>query len=419
MEKKDWKIAIVGAGVSGLVAALELERQGYAPIIYEKSDRVGGRVKTDVVDGHQLDHGFQVLLDAYPMARKYLDYEALQLQRFYPGAHIYAKGNKKTMGDGLRKPSLLWATLTSGIATPSDAYKIGQLQSHLKKKDIAQIFGTEETTTLAYLQKKGFSPGIIAQFFRPFFTGIFLEPNLETSSRMFEFVFKMFASGYATLPKAGIGEIPKQLASRLKSTKLEFGKEIVACEDNLLFFGEGKKRFDYIILATEAAPLVSNMRNQGILWRTCNTLYFTMKRPADTRPLIGLIADDGALVNNIFVHTNLETAFQGEDALLSVTIVKAHGLTEYELIHRVKAELLEHCGLDGLTYLKTYAIPKALPALKGLQGTIFPTETRLTNSIFLAGDYLLNGSLNAAMLSGEQAAQGLVEVIEKGVIGPK
>ncbi len=415
MEKKDWKIAIVGAGVSGLVAALELEREGYAPVIYEKSDRVGGRVKTDILDGYQLDHGFQVLLDAYPMARKYLDYKALQLQRFYPGAHIYTNGSRKTVGDGLRKPSLLWATLTSGIANLSDAYRLAQLNGHLKKKDIPTIFESEETTTLAYLQDKGFSANIIEKFFRPFFSGIFLEPNLETSSRMFQFVFKMFGSGYATLPKAGIGEIPKQLASRLKSTKLEFGKEIVSCEDNLLFFADGKKRFDFMILATEASALVPNMRNQGISWRSCDTLYFTMKKPTDTQPLIGLIADDHALVNNIFIHTHLETKTQGDDALLSVTVIKAHGLTEYELIHRVKAELGELCGLDGLTYLKTYTIKNALPMVKDPRGAVFATETRLTNSLFLAGDYLLNGSLNAAMLSGEKAAQGLVEVIEKGI----
>ena len=58
MEKKSTKIAIIGAGISGLVAALILEKGGYVPTIYETSDRVGGRVKTDVVEGYQLDHGY-------------------------------------------------------------------------------------------------------------------------------------------------------------------------------------------------------------------------------------------------------------------------------------------------------------------------------------------------------------------------
>jgi protoporphyrinogen oxidase len=417
MEKKDYKIAIVGAGVSGLIAALELEKAGYAPTIYERTNSVGGRVKTDMVDGYQLDHGFQVLLDAYPMARKYLDYTALELQRFLPGAHIYSRGARKTLGDPLRKPSLMWETLSSGIGTLSDKYKILKLNTDLKKKDLTTIFDAEETSTLVYLQEKGFSNDIIQQFFRPFFTGIFLEPNLDTSSRMFEFVYKMFGQGYATLPKGGIGEVPKQLASRLKYTKIELQKVIKTCEDNILFFDDGtKKRFDFIILATDAAPLVGNMRNQALTWRSCDTLYFTFKNTHDTRPLIGLIANQESLVNNIFVHTNLKTMQRGKGDLLSVTVVKNHDLSEYELIHKVKEELLQECGLEDLTYLKTYSIKKALPVLSGLQGTIFPTETRLTNTIFLAGDYLLNGSLNAAMQSGENAAKGLVEVLEKGIL---
>ena len=61
MDQKDFKIYIVGAGVSGLVAAQVLENQGYQPVILEASDRAGGRVKTDIKKGFQLDHGFQVV----------------------------------------------------------------------------------------------------------------------------------------------------------------------------------------------------------------------------------------------------------------------------------------------------------------------------------------------------------------------
>ncbi|HSF56008.1 MAG TPA: FAD/NAD(P)-binding protein, partial [Algoriphagus sp.] len=78
------KIYIIGAGLSGLVAALELEKSGFTPIILEASDRIGGRMKTDEVDGFLLDHGFQVLNTAYPEAKKYLDFQALNLKYFDP-----------------------------------------------------------------------------------------------------------------------------------------------------------------------------------------------------------------------------------------------------------------------------------------------------------------------------------------------
>ena len=124
MKNEDYKIHIIGAGISGLIAAKVLEDNGYHPIIIEATDRVGGRVKTDLVNGYQLDHGFQVLLTAYPAAKKYLDFDALQLQHFVSGAAIFDNGNQKILGDPLRDMSLLFPTLFSGIGSISDKLKV-------------------------------------------------------------------------------------------------------------------------------------------------------------------------------------------------------------------------------------------------------------------------------------------------------
>ena len=411
--ENDLKIAIVGAGISGLIAAQVLENNGFAPVIYEKTNSVGGRVKTDVMDGYQLDHGFQVLLDAYPMANKYLDYKALELQKFLPGAVIYKSGKKVIIGDPLRKLSLLFPTLTSGIGSLSDKYQILKLNTELKKKSIDAIFKDTEITTMNYLKNRGFSDDIIASFFKPFFTGIFLEEELATSSRMFQFVYKMFGMGSATLPKAGIGAIPKQLANNLKKTKIIFNTALESCEDGKLMFKDGStKRVDYTIIATESSALVKNMRNQKVQWKSCQTLYFTTPKFSDSKPLIGLVTKKDAFINNIFFHKTLETESSGPEELLSVTVVKNHDLSESELITQVKKELQTECNITDVKYLKTYNINKALPDLTNITASISSTETRLTDTIFLAGDYLVNGSLNAAMTSGENAALGLVETVK-------
>jgi len=201
MEKKDYKIHIVSAGVSGLVAAIVLEQNGYSPILIEATDKVGGRVKTDIVDGYRLDHGFQVLLTAYPVAKKYLDFEALDLQQFLPGACIFKEGKQKIIGNPFRNVSLLFSTIFSGIGTFSDKIKILKLNKLLKKKSIDEIFAAKEKSTLTYLIDLGFSFAIINDFFKPFFSGIFLENKLETSSRMFEFIYKIFGEGHAAIPK--------------------------------------------------------------------------------------------------------------------------------------------------------------------------------------------------------------------------
>ena len=124
MEKSAYKIHIIGAGISGLIAAQILENHGYHPTIIEASSTVGGRVKSDVFKEYTLDHGFQVLLTSYPAAKKYLDYKALDLQKLLPGATIFKHGKAQTIGDPLRNISLLFPTLRSSIGKFSDKLKI-------------------------------------------------------------------------------------------------------------------------------------------------------------------------------------------------------------------------------------------------------------------------------------------------------
>jgi protoporphyrinogen oxidase len=415
MKRENYKIHIIGAGVSGLIAAKTLEAQGYKPVIIEASSEVGGRVKTDIVDGFQLDHGFQVLLDAYPLAQKHLNFKDLNLQKFIPGATIFRDGKSQTIGDPLRDISLLFSTRTASIGNFGDKLKVLKLNSALKKKSLSSIFAEEETTTLNYLQSRGFSVGMINDFFKPFFSGIFLEPNLETSSRMFEFVYKMFGEGHATLPQGGIGEIPKQLKSQLSNTLFIFDTKIAEVNDDHIITNDGK-RMDthFTIIATDASELVKSL-NQGNNWKSCENLYFKTKIRVLDKPIIGLIADNNALINNIFFHNTFEINSKGDDELLSVTVLKEHRLGDNELIKQVQIELESFCNIKDTIFLKRYQIKKALPELTNLCNDCLPTETQLKPTIFLAGDQLLNGSLNAAMLSGERASEGLMLALEAGL----
>ncbi|MHA7056260.1 protoporphyrinogen/coproporphyrinogen oxidase [Aquimarina sp. M1] len=417
MRKEAYKIHIIGAGISGLIAAQVLENYGYTPVILEATNRAGGRVKTDIIDGYQLDHGFQVLLTAYPAAQKYLDFEKLSLQKFLSGASIFTDGKLKTIGDPLRSPSLLIPTLFSNIGNFSDKIKVLRLNTLLKKKSIAAIFKENETTTLKYLQSYGFSEEMVHNFFRPFFSGIFLEPDLETSSRMFQFVYKMFGEGYATLPKNGIEEIVRQLTSKLNKTKFLYNTSAKQVIDGSVSLDSGDElKSDFTIVATQAHSLITNLNNQEMDWKSCDTLYFEVDHKVIDKPLIGLIADNEALINNIFYHTSLKTSGTANKELLSVTVVKEHQLDEKELIAKVVKELDQFCGITGCRFIKRYHIKNALPKLQNLQYELSETETKLTSRIFLAGDQLLNGSLNAAMISGERAALGIIKTLEDGLI---
>lgn len=364
MNKKDLKIHIIGAGVSGLIAARVLEDYGFCPVIIEATDRVGGRVKTDLTEGYQLDHGFQVLLTAYPAAKKHLDYKALELQNFLPGASIFSSNGQKIIGDPLRSPCLLFSTLFSGIGTLRDKFKILKLNLYLKKKSLTSIFAENEQTTHSYLTNLGFSDEIITNFFKPFFSGIFLETKLETSSRMFEFVYKMFGEGHATLPKSGIEAIPKQLLENLKTTIIKYNTKVETLKETEIILTNGTcLESDYTIIASEASELVRNLNSQSINWKSCVTLYFETETRVINKQLIGLISKPGSLVNNIFYNSSLKMRSKPASELLSVTVIDTQSLPHEALVEAVKEELLSYCGIKTTKLIKIYDVPKALPKL--------------------------------------------------------
>ncbi len=410
MNKKNYKVYIIGAGVSGLVAAQVLENNGYHPTIIEATDRVGGRVKTDIVGGYQLDHGFQVLLTAYPAAHKYLNLDALDLQEILPGASIFKDRSQKIIGDPLRDKSFLFSTIFSGIGNLSDKLKILKLNKLLKEKKIVDIFKDKEQTTLSYLSDFGFSNKMITDFFIPFFSGIFLEPKLDTSSRMFEFVYKMFGEGYASIPKGGIEEIPKQLKQNLKNTSFLFNTKVASINDQEIVLDDNSKlSADAIIIATNTNNFIPTKNT--VQWKSCHTLYFETENRIIDKKLIGLISAKETLINNIFYPTSLENTKKSTKELLSVTVVDSQGYSNGQLTRYVKNELQEYCGIFSPKLIKHYDIPNALPNLKNLKYDIEPAQTQLTDKVYVAGDTQVNGSLNASMISGEKAAMGVIDML--------
>ena len=199
-----------------------------------------------------------------------------------PGASIFKAHRQSIIGDPLRDISLLISTLFSGIGSISDKIKILKLNHEIKKKSLTDIFSEKEQTTISYLRELGFSKQILNDFFIPFFSGIFLENQLETSSRMFEFVYKMFGEGHAAIPKAGMEAIPKQLLNNLKTTTFQYNTKVATVEEGKITLKNGRKlESDFTILTIPANSLVSNIKKQSIEWRSCVTLYFETNDKSD------------------------------------------------------------------------------------------------------------------------------------------
>ncbi|MGW8282939.1 MAG: NAD(P)/FAD-dependent oxidoreductase, partial [Gemmatimonadota bacterium] len=257
MADRDADVLIAGAGLAGLVCARKLIRAGLEPLVLEASDAPGGRVRTDEVDGFRLDRGFQVLLTAYPVTRQILDYDRLDLRPFEPGALLRMDGGFHRIADPFRRPGAVPATLRAPVGTFGDKLRVARLALSLRRDSVEEILTRDESTTRERLEALGFSPRVVEAFFRPFLGGVFLDAELATSSRMFEFVFKMFGAGPVAVPAAGMGAISGQLADGLGSDTLRTGAPVASVTRDSVTLESGERLTGKaVVVATEGRTAV-------------------------------------------------------------------------------------------------------------------------------------------------------------------
>lgn len=408
---KDTDVIIIGAGLAGLTAAIHLQQKGKSVLVLEAADRPGGRIKTDEVDGYLLDRGFQVLLAAYPETREMLDYDALKLHSFLPGAMVMNEKGTFEVLDPSRVPTAAFKTLFSEVGSLKDKFKMLGLKNKLKSKSLEEIFSQQEISTLAVIEEYGFSEKILRNFFQPFMAGIFLENELTTSRREFDFVFKMFSSGDTSIPEKGMEMIPKQLAAKLKEGTILCNKRVKSIQDQRITTSEGEEfTAPVILLATEPNSLLSsylpeNQKKKKYQSTTC--VYLTAERSPITKPIIALNAKGSRLVNNLCVMNEISAAYapQGKN-LLSASINGFIQMSDEELTLQIKKELSQWFGkqTEDWVHLKTYRIGYALPNQDTVKHEVNPDRLKLREGLYAAGDYWLNGSINAAMRSGRIAA---------------
>jgi phytoene dehydrogenase-like protein len=407
-------ITIIGAGISGLSAGLHLHRKGFSVKIIEASDRAGGRIKTDVIDGFRLDRGFQVLLTSYPEAKMLLDYEALQLKTFLPGATVLYDGGQFEIADPFRRPSALLATVFAPVGSLKDKINTFVLKQKLIRKSIKGIFLQQQKSSLEQLKDYGFSSKMINRFFQPFFSGIFLENKLETPNRMFDFVMKMFSEGDAAIPKLGMEEIPKQLASQLPADTFLYHTKVVDIKENSIFTSSGTEiKSDIIIVATEANDLISKLKsNVETLHRSVTNVYFQANTAPSNKAVVILNASEKKkVINNFTVMTNVSTAYApAGKVLISVSCNGIVDLSEQELTDVIKTELQPWFGkqVQAWSHLKTYKVKYALPNLTVLKDDLTIADMKINDNLYCCGDHLLNGSINAAMKSGRLVADLII-----------
>jgi len=406
-------VIIVGAGLAGLAAAVHLHRQGRKVLLLEASDRAGGRIKTDSYEGFLLDRGFQVLLTAYPETKALLNYNDLQLKKMLPGATVLHDGGSFEIADPFRRPLAAFATLFAPVGTLKDKINTLWLKNKLQKLTIDEIFEQPEQTTRKQLTDYGFSPKMIQRFYVPFLSGIFLENELKTSRRMFDFVMKMFSDGDVAIPALGMEEIPKQLVAMLPEGSIQCHTKVTAIDGNKITIEDGTVfEANQILLATTANALTQKyFSKQKMTSHQVTNIYFeAIEAPTRKAVVILNASTQKKWVNNLTVISNVSKAYAPKGKMLiSVSYNGIPTVDDATLAENMKQELKQWYGekVNSWRMLKAYRIEYALPTQESVRNEIAVSEIKISDTLFICGDNLLNGSINAALKTGRLAAEAM------------
>lgn len=357
-------VVVVGAGLSGLACARELVRQGLRPVVLEASQRTGGRIGSDFRDGFILDRAFQVLQTWYPEARRQLDFAALDLRPFYPGALVRHGGRFHRVSDVWRRPQAMLEMLRSPVGTLGDKRRLLDLRNRALAGSLADLYGREETSAPRLLRQLGFSDRIIRRFFIPFFAGVFFEPGLEVSSRTFEFIFRAFAAGDTALPARGMQAIPDQLSAALPEGTVELGQHVTAVTPHGVTTADGRHlEASAVVLAADVTATARLLGRPPPPTRGTTCFHYAAERPPFDEPVLVLSTEDGGPVNSLLCPSNLSRRYAPPGAALVTVNVFRAADDPGAMEAAVRSQLRRWYGpaVDRWHLVATYALPAALP----------------------------------------------------------
>lgn len=408
-------VLIIGAGVAGLCCARVLRDAGIDCLVLEASDDVGGRIRTDKVEDFLLDRGFQVYLTRYPETARFLDLGQLTLNRFEPGAMIHTDDGWQKVLDPRRRPERVLSSALAKVGTLTDKITTVAHVANVRRGDPYALLERPQTSTLEHLRHRGFSEAIIGRFFRPFYAGIFLEPDLDTSSRFFDFTFRMFAEGDTVLPTGGMQVIPRAIAAALPKNTVRLKQFVWRLEGTTAVMGDGERiagRAVVVAADADTATTLLGAARETTRWNGTACVYFVAPSSPLDEPLLALNGTGRGIINHLCVPTDVAPSYGPPGrSLISVSTVGVPELTDESLLQLLRDELLDWFGESTRSWrhLRTYRIPRALPSRTPAEFVTPHQPVRVRPGVYVAGDHVDTPSTNGAMHAGRRAAEAILE----------
>jgi protoporphyrinogen oxidase len=402
------EVVVIGAGLAGLAAARVLHEAGRDVHIVEASDDVGGRVRTDMVDGFRLDRGFQVLLTAYPEVSRQLNVPALRLQHFDQGAGVWIDGKEHRVADPFRAPTSLPSALLAPIGSPLDKVRVAAMRRRLLRTDSHDLLRGDDLPTISALRARGFSTRMIDLFFRPLFGGIQLDTGLATSSRMFDVIFRSLSEGGSAVPADGMGAISQQMAAHLPPDRIHLNRRVVAVTGaSVQLDGGASIDARSVVVAVEGPESARLVGTRAVGSRPVTAVWFGAPRAPVDHKLVMLTT--GGPAANVVVMSNVAASYAPAGQALVVAAVP--GVADPAAEAAVRAQLAAMFGprVADWRHLRTHAIAHGQPD----QAPPFSPKriVALGDGLFVCGDHRDTGSIQGALYSGRRAGTAVASFL--------
>lgn len=419
-------VLVIGAGVAGLCCALDAAAAGLSVRLVEASDGVGGRMRTDARDGFLLDRGFQVFNPDYPQTRRRVRRDPLHLHRLTPGFLLHTRQGRVRVADPVHHPGTLADVARGRLGSPKDLALLAILSARDAFAPARSLKHGEERTAHAALRAAGISEGFIDRVLRPFFAGVFLEPDLATSSRVFHLVWRSMLRGRVALPAAGIGAVPAQLAAALPPGTVRLETMVRGiCDDGVTLSDGSAIPARAVVVATGPAAAVRLLPEITVPeTRAVTTYYHVADRPPLAEPT--LVVDGTTRILNTLTISSVVPHYAPPGSSLISTSVLEDGSDDVgdggtrdpgraERRVRERLGVLYSTDAGSWTLLARYHVPDALPAMAPPWPLNRPTRVR--PGVYVCGDYRATGSVQGAMSSGTRAArEAIADLAGSGVL---
>ncbi|CAI8347504.1 MAG: Putative thiazole biosynthetic enzyme [Acidimicrobiaceae bacterium] len=395
---------VVGAGLAGLTAAKVLSQSGREVLLLEKSDGVGGRVRTDQYKDFLLDRGFQVLLTAYPELPKHLNLSLLRLHSFESGATIFSDGHFSKVGDPFRNVSSIMSTAFTKTIGMQDKIKLLKLRNSLIGRKKIYFQQKDDKRILETFEELGFTSKAINSFFKPLVGGIQLDPSLSGSTRLCFLVLKMLFIGDAAVPSRGMGAISEQLSKQINESSIRLTSTVDKVEGKKVILESGESFLpSNLIIATEGPATAKLLGQESPLSRSVSCIYFSASQAPSSSKAILLNGEKNGPALNVAIMSNISPSYsKNGKALIAVAIPDT---IKTDSMENILIQMRKWFGdsVDSWEHIKTYSIEHGQPDLR--PGDPFRKSIKNSEGVYICGDHRDTPSIQGALVSGRRTAE--------------